>query len=470
MKLLPNFLRALLLALVLHLNGRADAQSVDLSASVSTDATTVSNAVVFTIDVTNNSLALEEIWITNTFSGTVPVTLVSDSPSNSITTTSNSATGFFGSVDIGNIAQMTLTIEPAAMGRFTDTITVNSEAGITNSIATTNLSVQVISTNVADLGVTMSGFPTIAYSNDWVTYDVTVSNAGPATATGVILTNDLPTNAVELIGISPTNEANQATNDIMTFNLGNLAVGAIANIQLTVQFTNTGVFPFGAFVTSPNQLASNPANNTFTTNVTVTNFLAGTADLTAVVSSAQVYNHQTAREQQMITLSNTGTNTVMSARVIVTGLTNWLSNAVGTNNGNPYVVYGAPMTNGQSVNLTLQFYPDYQSFPFSNSQLTPVEIEQADLSLPATGITSSSINITLVTNLSSGYMLLEFKAITNRLYTVAYSDSGTNWLAAQPPFHVSANYGLWIDYGPPETLNPTNTFRMYQVYMYPQSP
>ena len=46
----------------------------------------------------------------------------------------------------------------------------------------------------------------------------------------------------------------------------------------------------------------------------------------------------------------------------------------------------------------------------------------------------------------------------------------TNWLAAQPPFFVSANYGLWIDYGPPETVSNAPAARMYRVYMYPQTP
>jgi hypothetical protein len=74
--------------------------------------------------------------------------------------------------------------------------------------------------------------------------------------------------------------------------------------------------------------------------------------------------------EQNIVLSNAGPTSVDSARVIVTGLTNRLSNAMGTNNGNPYVTYASTLTNGQGgAYLLLQFYPNQSAFPFTNSQM-----------------------------------------------------------------------------------------------------
>jgi uncharacterized repeat protein (TIGR01451 family) len=471
-KFASNVLKMLLLAWVLMMiTPRAGAQSIGLFAAPSTSSIEISNSITYTIIVTNTSQAQETIWVTNTFFE--PVQFISDVPAQgSVTNTTNSFTFFLGAVDVGTFNEMTLTVEPAALGVLSNTIVVNSETGITNVIATTNLVVSVITTNQADLGVSLSGLPPVAYTNDWVTYTMSVTNAGPAAAPNVFLTNTIPTNEVVLEYVSPSNEVPEAINSNLIFNLGTLAAGAFTNLQITVEPTNSGAISFTASVGSTTETDPNAANNVFSTNLTVTNFLAGTATMAASTTSSQTFDHLTGREEQVVTLSNNGGADVPAVRLIVTGLTNWLSNAVGTNNGNPYVLYNTTLKSGSSVNLTLQFYPDYTSFPFNKSQLQPVVVDPVDQTLPSTGISSANLNIVLETNISSDF-LIEFKAIPNRNYAIAYSDNGsTNWIAAQPPFFVSANYGLWIDYGPPETLINTNTSptRMYQVYMYPQTP
>lgn len=461
------------LALVLHLTTeRAGAQTNGLFAAPSSSSIDISNSVTYTIDFTNDTTVDDnDVWVTNTFSGAVPVTFVTYSTtSGSVSNTTNSFTFFLGTVPFNTIEQMTLTVEPLALGNLTDTIVANSLIS-TNTLQSTNVVIQVTTTNQSDLGVTMSGFPSIAYTNDWVTYDLDVTNAGPAAATDVILTNNFPTNGVELISVSPTNQIYQTVASNLIFNLGTVPAGGVANLQITVMPTNAGVFAFSAFVGTTNQLDLDTNSSSFTTNLTVTNFIPAT--LSTTLTSAQTFDRITQREEQIITLMNTGANPIPSGRVIVTGLTptNWLANAVGTNNGNPYVVYGTSLTNGGSVNLTLQFYPAYTPFTFTTSQLSPVAIYQPDMSLPATGISSSNINIFIMTNVS-GLHLIGFHAVTNRLYAITYNDNlaTTNWLVAQPPFFVSANEGFWVDYGPPETIRNSPSGRMYRVYMYPQTP
>lgn len=460
------------LALALHLTTeRAGAQNLSLFVAPSATSIEVSNSVTYTIDVTNLTTVAQNIWVTNTFSGALPASFTAYYyTSGSETNTTNSITFSLGTIGVNSYEQVTLTVEPLVLGNLTNAIVLFGE-GVTNTTLSTNIVVQVTTTNQSDLGVTMSGFPSIAYTNDWVTYDLDVTNAGPAAATDVILTNNFPTNGVELISVSPTNQVYQTVASNLIFNLGTVAAGGVANLQITVMPTNAGVFAFSAFVGTTNQLDLDTNSSSFTTNLTVTNFIPAT--FATSLTSGQTFDHLTGREEQVITLMNTGGSPIPSARVIVTGLTptNWLSNAVGTNNGNPYVVYGTSLGAGDSVNLTLQFYPAFTPFTFTTSQLAPVAIYQPDLTLPATGITSSNLNIVLVTNISGEY-LVEFKAITNRLYAISYNDNlaTTNWLAAQPPFFVSANYGLWIDYGPPETISNAPSSRMYRVYMYPQTP
>jgi len=101
--------------------------------------------------------------------------------------------------------------------------------------------------------------------------------------------------------------------------------------------------------------------------------------------------------------------------------------------------------------------------------LHAVEVTPPDLSLPANLLATTNTPYLLKTNLPLGQgILIEFAALTNRSYTVAYKDdlASTNWLAAQPSFKTSANYVLWIDYGPPETLS-NSPARYYQIYLNP---
>ena len=472
MKFLSNFSRTLLLALVLHLTStRAGAQGVGLLAAASTNTIAISNLVTYTIEITNTNTAFPTVSVTNTFTGALPVIFSSPTSTGAgtVTNTTNSVTFFLESVG-APVEEMTFAVEPLALGTLTNTIVVVVSSGLsTNTIESTNVVVSVINTNLSALGVTMSGFPPIAYTGDWVTYDVLVTNAGPAAATDVMFTNSLPTNGVELTNVWPTNASYQMSGSNLVFNLGTLAAGSFDYFQITVQATNTGVFAFSALVGTTNQMNPNPTDEFFTTNLTVTNFLK--ANLTAFISSTQSFDYLTRHEEQTITLSNGGPATVPASRVIVTGLTNWLSNAVGTNNGNPYVLYDVPLTNGQTANLTMQYYPNYTGFPFTNSQLTAVGISSVDLSPVLTGVTSSNLEV-LITNVAGRY-LVEFPTMTNRTYAIIYSDmTSTNWMVAQPLFYVppeSANYGFWIDYGPPETLS-NSPARMYQVYMYPPMP
>jgi len=85
----------------------------------------------------------------------------------------------------------------------------------------------------------------------------------------------------------------------------------------------------------------------------------------AVTNSSPAINWQNGLTEQFILLTNTGTNDVTAARVVVAGLTNHLFNAVGTNSGHPFVYFSAPLATGQSVRLLLQFQPR-GSFPFTN--------------------------------------------------------------------------------------------------------
>ena len=298
-----------------------------------------------------------------------------------------------------------------------------------------------------------------------MTYGVTASNAGPNTATGVTLTNTMPPGAI-LLGAVPANYTAAGSN--LIFNLGALAGGGFTNFQFTIQPTNAGSLTLSASIGSA-VLDTNLANNSAGANLTVTNYLS--EPLVAVTNSAQAVNLQNGLEEQSILLTNTGSNDVPAARVVVTGLTRQLFNAVGTNDGNPFVDYSAGLAAGRSVTLLLQYAPR-GSFPFTNGQLHAFALPSVpDWTPPAATLMSTNLNINRFVRLSNGTMLVEWFAIPNRSYTVVYSDnfSFSNAMMAPPSIVAPANEVQWIDYGPPTTVSaPTNaSARFYRVFQNP---
>jgi hypothetical protein len=179
-------------------------------------------------------------------------------------------------------------------------------------------------------------------------------------------------------------------------------------------------------------------------------------------------NPQTGLLEQTIGLSNIGTSAVESAHVIVTGLTNRLYNAAGTNNGSPFAAYTAPLEPGESVTLLLEYYvPSRKTFPVPDSAYIAVGAPMPNLQVT----NAPGIDITRTFALTNGSILIEFSSIPGRTYTIYYS-SNMNFeeaLMAQPPVVAPANQTQWIDDGPPKTISapPDSPSRFYRVYLNP---
>jgi uncharacterized repeat protein (TIGR01451 family) len=425
----------------------------------------VSNAITYIMNLTNQMGFTLTITATNTMSGTEfqmgPAT--TSQGTNSVG--SSNVVFNLGSMTNLQVVTMTMSVTPTSVGYLT-----NLPSAATNGVFfgfATNFVVQVTNAiPVADLTVAMTGPASQVFTNDWMVYGVNVTNLGPGTAPSVLLTNTLPP-GVGFKSVSPALTRLGSGSNVV-FNLGMLASGAFTNLHLTVQPTNAGTLTFVSVVGTNGIFDPNSANNLTNISVNVSNFLSNPGQLTTTIVSTQQFNQLSGRLEQNIVLSNAGPTSVDSARVIVTGLTNRLSNAMGTNNGNPYVTYASTLTNGQGgAYLLLQFYPNQSAFPFTNSQMQAEGVTMPDLAPAASGLMPT--NILLMARLPSGGIFLEFPSLTNRAYTVEYSSNLLNWLAAQPLTVTPANYTSWIDYGPPTTVShPTNTpMRFYRVFLNP---
>jgi len=464
---------ALLAAGLMAACPRAGAQDFGLSVTSSAESVLVSNLVTFTINLTNlTGSILPDTIVTNALPASAPILTVgaTNVAANQVTALTNGSVVRFDLMEFAvGSAQLTVTAEPTAAGFITNTVIVTATTR-TNTIST-NLVIQV--TNPvppeADLGVAIVGPAQAVVTNDWMTYGVMATNSGPSAASGVVLTNTLPPD-VGLERISPANQTYSTAGSNLIFNLGTLTNGGSANLHFTVQPTNAGDLTFSASIGTASVLDTNLANNSASNTVSVISYLPG--QLLAVTDSAQIYNPQNGLVEQSILLTNNDTNNVPAARVVVTGLTNQLANAVGTNNGNPFVYYSTGLNTSQSVSLLLQYYVRTRSpFAFSNSQLQAFAVRVPNWTPPVITSASTNLNLSRIVGLPNGNLLIEWPAITNRTYTVVYSDNVlfSNALMAPPSITALGTRLQWVDYGPPTTVSaPTNaSSRFYRVFLNP---
>ena len=170
-------------------------------------------------------------------------------------------------------------------------------------------------------------------------------------------------------------------------------------------------------------------------------------------------------------MTNAGPGSALAVRVVVSGLTNRLFNATGTNNGNPFVTSPAALAVNQKVSLLLQYYSVSRSvFAFSNSQLQAEAVVMPALTPPAAASTSATNNAYILRQ-AHGHIMIEFPAVAGTNYTIVYADNVlfSNAQMILPSIKAPANWVQWVDYGPPATAtHPTNTpQRYYRVFLNP---
>jgi uncharacterized repeat protein (TIGR01451 family) len=461
MNLQPKLLVAVLALVSLFLTPLdSRAQSFGLGASASPNPVLVGNSILYTIDVTNLfGFSLNNVFVTNAISGEVlfDVSDATNSLPGNVTAGSDGIIFQINTLIDRGIARLSLRLTPTAGGSFTNQITV---AVLNRTNTTTTNVITAVTFPEADLAVGMTNVTSGVLTNDTTVIGLLVTNLGPSSASGVVVTNTLPT-SFKLLSVSPAAVSNSFVGGKLALSLGTMTSGSSTQLLLTVQPTSPGSFNLSATVSATGILDTNTVNSTVTNSMIVADFLA--SDLT-VTPGAQQFNRQTGLWEMNVLLRNNAATNVPAARIAVAGLTNgtWLYNAVGTNTGVPYVLYNSPLAGGASVSLLLEFYVLIRA-PLTNFNLQAFAVPAISLSAP----TNSGTTITNYV-LSSGGFLIEFAATPGRTYTIVYSDnlSFSNALLAQPAIVAPANRVQWIDNGPPKTVShpSTTTSRFYRVF------
>lgn len=132
----------------------------------------------------------------------------------------------------------------------------------------------------ADLSLAMSDTPDPVLVGSNVTYSASVTNNGPSLATGVTMTDMLPTSA-SLVSASPG--CNEVAGTV-TCNVGNLASGNTVSVTVIVNVTTAGTITNTAQVAGA-EADPDPTNNMATESTTVQTPQQATQDLTIVVDN-----------------------------------------------------------------------------------------------------------------------------------------------------------------------------------------
>ena len=116
-----------------------------------------------------------------------------------------------------------------------------------------------VTVNGADLAVVKTGPALVTEGHD-LTYHLEATNNGPANATGVVVTDTLPTNSTFVSASAGCTEAA----GVVTCTVGNLASGASAGFDITVTAGSAGTSLTDTASISGDQFDPNSANNTST--------------------------------------------------------------------------------------------------------------------------------------------------------------------------------------------------------------
>jgi len=415
----------------------------------------VSNNITYRIVVTNEGTAfLNAVYVTNLFSAPVQFVEATTTDVSRTVSPNNITFNISRQIDPGQAFQITLTVRPTVVGTLTNTLTGTSTGTIENP---SGMAVTLVSAPVArsDLTVSIGGIPTSPiFAGDWLPYTLTVTRNGPDPISGVMLTTTVPPGAV-LRGYSPSNGAS-VSGQQLTFDLGTASlVSTQVNVTIQMNVAATNV-PLSARITTPAGAETNTNNNSATNIITVLEGVQG--QLIADVVPGQFFNRQTALFEQLIRVSNNGTSSVPSARVILSNFNFRVVNAVGTNNGFPFVVHAAALATNQTTELLLEYFfpdrvehddPDPVTYPAGTIDLTP----------PAAGTNVAITNISRIVLppndlVDTDRILLRFPATPGARYAIAYmTNMSSAPMRAMPLLVAQANYVHWFDYGPPKTIS-----------------
>lgn len=168
------------------------------------------------------------------------------------------------------------TLSPSASGTLSNTASVTAPGTVSDPNTSNNTATDTDTlTPRTDLATSQSAAPNPASATSYITYTVWVANNGPSQASGVTLSDTLPT-GLAFVSASPGAPTCQHAAGIVTCALGTLAPGALTSVSLVASI-RAGTVGLVSNTVSVAGAETDPvsANNSSTLSTTVSAFTKG---------------------------------------------------------------------------------------------------------------------------------------------------------------------------------------------------
>jgi uncharacterized repeat protein (TIGR01451 family) len=464
-----------------------------ITKTASPNPVTVGSNLTYTISVTNAGPSAA----TNTsVVDTLPPGVAFISTTGGAQISTNGLIFALGTMASGASTNITVIVQPNAVGNITNFVTVSS---VTADPVPTNNTATVITTVVAlppppsaDLAITKTAAPNPVTIGSNLTYTISFTNAGPDTATNAVATDTLPGSVAFVSatgGVQPVNAA-------LTFPLGTLAPGAGSNVTVVVQPTVVGDITNVVTITS-GTADPVPANNSASVVTTVVAPPPPTVDLLLAMTAAP--EPVTVGNPLTYSLTVTNLSATTASQVVVTNFTPAGVSLVtvlpsqgtfSTNGGVVRVSLGS-VAGGAEATVAIVVTPAAAGFltnratvasfeadsqPTNNiasAASTVVDQQNTNLALnvlsgltlnPQTGLFEQQVQASnLGASLASAVRVLVFglTAPPQILYNASGVTNGTPYVQSNLPLPVGSNVVFHLEYYSSTRRAPTNlTFQV----------
>jgi len=217
------------------------------------------------------------VTVTNTGPSTAPGVILTDVLPAGVTYVSSTMEGQTGVESTGTITFPSVDLASGEIATATITVTVDN---LTDGLITNSASVQDLSsvgeTNVAnnsdtadvtvvaeaDLSVSKNVSTNASQVGGALTYSIDVTNAGPSTATNVVITDTLPVGVTFVSGTGPAGEVLSEVGGVVTANIAALVSGATGSMTINVTIDAGAASSISNSVTATSDTGdSNPTND-----------------------------------------------------------------------------------------------------------------------------------------------------------------------------------------------------------------
>jgi uncharacterized repeat protein (TIGR01451 family) len=429
--------------------GTSSTTGVDLSVTKSANASTSAGATVganqtFTITVTNQGSAdATHVVISDVLPLGAQFVAGSASVGGvSVTGTNGVVSALLPTLAHGQTATVTVTATPTVTGALTDTAYVESDQNDTtqaNNSASATILVNGTLTPSVDLSVTK----TAANNNAAVTlgnaetYTITVTNNSANAATGVVVSDLLPTNATFGAATVTGGGTVSHSQNVLTDTIGSLAAHGTATLTVTLTPTAAGVVTDTAYVSS-DQVDTNLLNNIASLSTPIQGTAAASTALTISKTAANSNADVALGSNETYTVVVTNTGSVSANGVVVADVLSPTATLVG----------GTATVNGTSGGVTFSTVNGAIVADFGSTSLSP-NGGTATLTLTVTPTVTGTLTDTAYVESSNTTSVSTSPLTTNIVPTSAAVDVSIAKVATPSP----ANAGQPLTY----TLVVSNT-------------